>query len=224
MTALSLVLLVGLFSTAGAVMAYYFLKNPDILFAGKSQPIPTKTTNHLKIEDGELLVPGYLLAKVNRTALRKVTKINLTIPLNWTPEQPATAFNGSSDTSKWIFAAVEHLESRLSNRDWLTKIYRHYIAAPASRHASGLYRYDFKPESPYANIALFTDNLQNPTVLITCESQTSTLGTRLCSRKMSISPRLTVQYKFPRAQLAQWQKTHQTMQALLREIFTRKAG
>ncbi len=222
MTAISLLLLIGLFSAAGAIMAYYFLKNPDILFARKTTQEPTKVATHLKFEDGEFFIPGYLLSKVKRTTLRRIIKISMTIPINWTPDQAPVLFDGSSDLSQWILAAVKQRQSLLSDRDRLTKIYRHYIAGPASSHSSGLYRYRFKSQSPYASIELFTDNLQNPTLIIRCEMQSSTLGTRLCTRQMPISSRLQIQYKFPRSQIDHWQQVHQTMQNLLKNIYRRK--
>ena len=137
MTAISVLLLVGLFSTAGAVMAYYFLKNPDLLFSETSRKSPVKTAISLKFEDGKFLIPSYLLTRVKRTALRKVTSVKLTVPLNWTKDQPAKIFNDSSTAAQWLFASIEKPDSKLSTRDWLLKIYRHYIAAPATGHATG---------------------------------------------------------------------------------------
>jgi len=222
MTAISLLLLVGLFSAAGAIMAYYFLKNPDILFAGKSPANPTKTAIHLKFEGGEFLIPSYLLSKVRHSALREVKKISLTIPINWTPEHRAVTFNAKSDLSEWLLARIEKRTNPLSHKDWLSRIYRHYIAAPAISHSSGLLRYRFKPTSPYSSIELFTDSLQAPTLIIRCEMQNSTLGTRLCARQIKISSKTMVEYKFPRSEIDRWQKIHLTMQNLLAHIYTQK--
>jgi len=205
-------------------MAYYFLKNPDLLFSDKTQGSPNREAVSLKFEDASFAIPAYLLAKVKRTALRKVTKISMTVPQDWTAERKAIIFNDSSTAAHWIFTSIEEPSSKLSSRDWLRKIYRHYIAAPASSDASGLYRYYFKPASPYNNIELFTDNLQNPTFIIRCERQKSALNIRLCSRETPITPRLVMQYKFPRAQLNRWQGIHQTMQSLLEKIYIRKGN
>ena len=222
MTAISLLLLIGLFSTAGAIMAYYFLKNPDILFDHKTTTQPTKTAVHFKFEDGEFLIPSYLLGTVRRSVLRKVKKINMTIPINWTADQSAVSFGASSDLAEWLLARIEKRQSFLPQKEWLSKIYRHYIAAPAIRHSSGLLRYRFKSTSPYNSIELFTDDLQAPTLIIRCEMQSSTLGTRLCARQMIVSSRTVLEYKFSRSQIDQWQQIHKTMKALLASIYTRK--
>jgi len=224
MTVLSLVLLFGLFSAAGAVMAYYFLKNPDLLFSEKNQASSNRAAVSLKFEDTNFSIPSYLLVNVKRTTLRKVTKINMTVPLDWTPDQTAERFNDSSTAAHWIFSSIEEPASKLSSRDWLRKIYRHYIAAPAASDASGLYRYYFKPGSPYSSIELFTDDLQNPKMIIRCEKQKSALNIRLCNREIPVTPRLVMQYKFPRAHLNRWQGVHRTMQTLLGKIHIRKGN
>ncbi len=222
MTALSLLLLVGLFSIAGGIMAFYFLKNPDILFADHTRQNPVKTPVHVRFEDGKFEIPDYLLVKVSRNALRSVKKINLVIPLNWLPDQAPVAFTRKSDMSEWLLASISKRTSFLSDRDRLNDIFRYYIAAPAATHSSGLLRYRFKPKSPYGSIELFTDDLQDPGFLIRCELQSSVHGTRLCSRQMPISSRLTMLYKFPRSQINQWQQVHKTIQNLLATIYKRQ--
>ena len=204
-------------------MAYYFLKDPDLLFSDKLHKSPVKTVTSLNFEDSKLRIPAYLLAKVKRTALRKVTKINLTIPLDWTPDQTAQVFDDTSTASRWIFASMEKSSSQLSIRERLRKIYRHYIAAPAVGNAdTGLYNYQFKAHSPYAGFELFTDSLQSPTFLIRCEKQKSALGTRLCSREVAVSKQLVMTYQFPHTELIRWQKVHQTIQTLLKSVLKRK--
>lgn len=226
MTALSLLLLVGLFSAAGVIMAYYFLRNPDILAqklksnAGASNV--SRTATHLVFEDGEFFIPAYTINKINRTGLRKISSLNLTIPLTWTPDLPPTRYDGRSDMSAWIIATIAKRESFLSNKDRLTRIFRFYIAGPATRHRSGLYQYRFKPASPYADIVVLTDDLANPNLLIRCELQSSSLGTRLCSRQIPISSRLVLTYKFSRANMSKWRQIHQTMQNFITQAYKRK--
>jgi len=222
MTALSLLLLVGLFSIAGGILAFYFLKNPDLLFADHTRQNPVKTPVHVRFEDGKFEIPDYLLVKVSRTALRSVEKINLVIPLNWVPDQAPVAFTRKSDMSEWLLASIAKRTSFLSDQDRLNNIFRFYIAAPATAHPSGLLRYRFKPESPYDSIELFTDELQDPGFLIRCELQSSIRSTRLCSRQIPISSRLTMLYKFPRSQINQWQQIHKTMQNLLAAVYKRQ--
>jgi len=222
MTALSLLLLIGLFSTAGAVMAYYFLKNPDLLLPGSAKAKPDKAAIHLTFQGGEFLIPGYLVSRIKRSPLRVVKKINLTIPLGWTVDNPARVFDDSSTSSQWIFATIDKPDSTLSLVKRLRKIYRHYITAPASRHHTGLYNYQFKASSPYSNLELFTDNLQSPTLFIRCEIRKSALGIKLCSRTITISDKLELRYSFTRSQLGNWQQVHQTMKRLLGTIYRAK--
>lgn len=221
MTAISLLLLVGLFSAAGAIMAYYFLKNPDILFAGQSQKVPVKTPITLQLEDGKFAIPDYLIHKIGRTTLRKVRKINLIVPINWVATQAPVALTNKSDLSRWLLVGIEKRTSFLSHPDRLNKIFRHYIDAPALVHSSGLYHFDFKSGSPYEGIELFADNLKKPNIIIRCELESSSLGMRLCDRQIQISSRLTMLYKFPRSQMSQWRQIHKIMQNLLANIYQR---
>ncbi len=220
-TAITLLLLVGLVSTAGAIMSYYFLKNPDILFAEKTPATAVKKQLALQFEDGRFTIPGYLLRNVKRTPLRKVTKVNLVVPLNWSAGMKPQFFTSKSDLSEWMLVEIEKRRSFLPISDRLQKIYRFYVASPAVIHSSGLYRYRFKSGSPYDSIELFTDDLQNPGFIIRCEMQSSLHGTRLCYRQIPISSRLSILYKFPRSQINQWQQVHKTVQSLIANIYRR---
>ena len=221
MTAISLLLLVGLFSAAGAIMAYYFLKNPDILFAGKNQTSVTANPIKLKFEDGDFSIPEYLVRKVRRSPLRKVKKISLVVPIDWSANHAPVAFTSKSDLSQWLLAEIDKRSSFLSDAERLNKIFRLYIADPAIIHSSGLYRYRFKSGSPYDSIELFIDDLQTPKFIIRCEMQNALDGTRLCNRHLPVSSRLTMLYKFPRSQINQWQQVHRTMETLRGSIFKR---
>jgi hypothetical protein len=216
MTAISVILLFGLFAAAGAVMAYYFLRNPDLLFQQSKNATPVKTAVHLKFRDMEFFIPKYLLLKVDRSALRKIKKIRLAVPQNWTPDHHASAFTAASDPADWVFATISKSHHHLSNRERLATIYRLYIAGPAIGHSSGLFRYHFRQDTPYYGTELFTDDLQKPTFFIRCELQSSSLGARLCSRQVQISARLTLQYRFARSQISNWQKIHKTITTLVK--------
>lgn len=202
-------------------MAWYFLKNPDILFEGRKRAEPTNIPLNLKFEDGAFSIPEFLVRKVRRTALRKVKKISLVVPISWTPDQSAVSFTSKSDLSQWLLVEFDKRTSFLSDAERLNKIFRLYIAGPAIIHSSGLYRYRFKSGSPYDSIELFTDDLQAPKLIIRCEMQNALDGTRLCNRNTALSSRLSMIYKFPRSHINQWQQVHQTMETLQASIFKR---
>ncbi len=218
-TALVLILMVGLFSTAGGILAYYFLRNPDLLLDAKNRKIPLATKNNIIVSSGQFIIADYLIRKVTRTPLRKVAKISLNIPVNWKQSDEPIRFRSTSDLEDWILADIEKTTNTLPLKKWLDDIYRLYIAGPAISHSSGLLHYRFKPQSPYETIELFTDNLQNPSFFIKCELQSSSLGARLCERTLVITPQIQIRYRFARLKLGDWHQIHQTIQNLVKSSF-----
>lgn len=219
MTAVSILLLVGLFATAGAIMAFYFLKNPDILFSKKHKLAPSSATNHARLNGNDFFIPQYLVSKIERNAVRQVKKIRLTVPTDWVSGYSPIAFTTQNDLEDWLFATISPSVNAMPKKVWLRKIYRHYIAGPAAGHSSGLLRYRFLPDSPYGDTELFLDNLQNPTLFIRCELQASSLGARFCTRTLRINQKTSVDYRFTRANIAHWQKFHKTIEKLVKAIY-----
>lgn len=218
LTAIAFVLLIGLFSAVASVMAYYFLNNQDILFDTKAQDKPSTTLVRLHIGGNDFKVPVYLISDIKRTFLRKVKKISLAVPVSWSPTAEPQKFDGSADMSTWMLATIQQNQQTLSQREWLTEIYKYYAAGPASLHSSRLYRIGFKSDSAYSGIEVFTDDMKNPSLIIRCQLQQSAFGTRLCSRKILISPSVALTYKFPHMQIGKWQSHHTTMVEMLKSI------
>lgn len=218
-TAISVLLLVGLFAAAGAIMAYYFLKNPDILFSGKKTYRPSATVQHVRLSGENFFIPQYLIAKVERSALRKVKKIRLAFRLDWQPGASPTALTANSDMSEWIMASIAPGDPPPPKKTMLKKIYRLYVAGPAIAHSSGLLRYRFLPNSPYGEIELFVDDLESPKTLIRCELIASRLGARFCARTIAFKKNLLVDYHFTRASLGKWRQIDKTVHAVLQNIY-----
>ena len=200
-------------------MAYYFLKNPDLLLDAKLGKAPLITKQTINVPSGQFSIQKYLIRKVQRTPLRKVIKISLNIPISWTRQSDPKRFRPNSDLDDWILADIEKRTDTLPLKQWLDDIYRLYISGPAISHNSGLLRYKFKADSPYETIELFTDNLQNPTFFIKCELESSSLGVRLCERSSLITPNIQIRYRFARLKLKQWRQIHQTVKSFVKSSF-----
>ena len=202
-------------------MAYYFLKNPDLLLNSKMGGTPRATKTTIKVPSGTFSIQDYLIRDVQRTPLRKVVKISLTIPINWTLTSDPKRLQPNSALEEWILADIEKRTDTLSLKQWLSQIYRLYISGPATSHSSGLLRYRFKTNSPYETLELFTDNLQNPSFFIRCELEGSSLGARLCERSSMITPNIQIRYRFARLKLKQWRQIHQTIQNFVKSSYKR---
>ena len=203
-------------------MAYYFLRNPDLLLDSKLRRTPLATQNSIKLANHQFLIQDYLIRKIKRTPLREIKIISLSIPNNWTPNSDPILLKSTSDLSDWILADLEKSQKNLPLKNWLDDIYRVYTDGPAISHASGLLRYRFKAQSPYGSIELFTDSLQNPTLFIRCELQSSTLGARYCQRTSNVTPQIQINYRFTRLNLKNWRTIHQTIEHLIKTIHRSK--
>ena len=222
-TALALFLLTGLFTAAGIILGYYFIGNPDLLWSANSQSAPPSATlKHLKLPDGDVLAPAYMLSNIERSALLRVRKIHLQIPLPYSRGRQPVNFELQPDMKSWMFATIEPASPDISSRAWLHDIYRIYIAGPAALHPSGLLLYKFRPGSPYDGMELLIDDLANPTVMIRCEVKTSTLAVRFCERRFPLTTRTHVFYRFALSQLTNWRQMHKTIKVVMREIFIKK--
>lgn len=200
-------------------MAFYFLKNPDLLLDAKADKASLMAKQIINVPSGQFSIQNYLIREVQHTPLRKVVKISLNIPMSWTPKNNPKRFRPNSDLEDWILADIEKRNDTLALKQWLDKIYRLYISGPAISHNSGLLRYKFKVDSPYETIELFTDSLQNPSFFIKCELESSSLGARLCERSSLITPNIQIRYRFARLQLKHWREIHQTIKSFVKSSF-----
>ena len=220
-TALSLLLLSGLIAAAGVIMGYYFIGNHDLLLTRGQPDTPGRERIQVTLSGRQFLVPAYMLVNVRRSALLRVKRIALQIPLPYTPGRDAVTLKDQPDMNSWVFAILERRAIGMTNRQWLDKIYRHYAAAPATIAQNGLYHYRFKARSPYGSIELFTDSLENPQFFIRCELLPSTFKIRFCERTMPLPSGLAVHYRFSRQHLDEWQKMHNTIIAVMNTITPR---
>lgn len=221
-TAFSLLLLAGLFAIAGGLVAWHYLRPAEIVGTSSNDQIASDKISHLKFNDADFFIPAWLITSLQRTTFRKIRQINLAMPVGWTPQMQAVKLRESSDLTQWILVNIKTRKSFVDNKKWLTGIYRHYISGPATAHSSGLLRYRFKQDSPYSDLEIFTNDLQNPTVIIRCELLNTTLPARLCERHLILDSRFTTSYRFTRSQLASWQQVHQTVANLMKSAYKKR--
>lgn len=197
------------FIVAVTFMVYYFKGNPDILFSSKKSVRQPNKIVHLSFQDVDLLVPKYMLGKIQRSPLRRILSIRLHIPLQ--PVDGKTNFIENADLDKWLLVTIEKSKSHFSQAKWLKEIYRIYFNGPAILHSSGLYLYKFRPDSPYNDMQLFVDDLNNPVNMIKCNLEASGLGYRMCESQSKISNKLSIFYRFPKQRLGAWRKNRETI-------------
>lgn len=219
---ISLLLLAGLMLLAGGFVAWHYLRPHALTTEPSATAKSARHLRHLKFNDADFFLPAWLITSINRSAFRKVRQINLAVPANWHRNMQPANFSEKSDLSQWILASINERSSFVSNSKWLNTIYRHYIAGPATSHASGLLRYRFKPNAPYSDVEIFTDDLKNPGVIIRCELVNTILPARLCENRLNLGSRFTVTYRFARARLADWHKMHQTVSSLINTAYKKR--
>lgn len=219
MTAVALLVLAGLFAIAGSVVAWHYLR-PVTAGAKKfSTPIQPDSLLHLKFNDADFYLPAGLISSINRTTFRKVRQINLAIPLDWYRNRKIRKLTQTSNMSNWVLANIKVRKSFVGTKQWLGTIYRQYVSGPAQAHSSGLIRYGFKPDSPYADMEIFTDNLKKPGFIIRCELVKTTLPIRLCEQQIRLDSHFIISYRFARSHLTDWQKIHRTITTVMKGAY-----
>lgn len=204
---------------ASAILAFYFFPSPGLLLPHHDEAGSGRRLVHIAMDDGELVVPAGIVARIQRRTLGSVEQVDLQVPwpydVNRVPDSPEQARN----LKDWIILSFEPRDKLISPAERFQKIYKVYFDGEPLPGPAGLTRYRFKPNSPYADLELFVSHDPNQPALIRCDLQPSSLGPILCEARVPVSDSTMMRYRFAQIHLDKWREIDALSRALLVEFF-----
>jgi len=204
---------------ASAILAFYFFPSPELLLPHHDEPGNGRRLVHIAMDDGELVVPAGVVARIKRRTLGSVKKVDLQVPwpydVNRLPNSPEQA----RDLKDWVILTFEPRDKLIAPAERFQKIYKVYFDGEPVPGPAGLKRYRFKPNSPYADLELFVSSDPNQPALIRCDLKPSSLGPILCEARVPVSDATMMRYRFAETHLDQWRQIDALSRALLVEFF-----
>jgi hypothetical protein len=209
---------------SGSILAYYFIPGPDILFnAPGDDRRPHNRLIQISFAGEEFYVPASILKRVKRRMFGSVEQIDVQIP--W-PYDHLAVISGTvrqtADIRDWVLITLVPKTNRQPPDARFDTIDHYYFAGPPVRHASGLWRYDYRADSPYGDLQLFVDKARpgRPAV-IRCDLRASNLGPILCEREVMASGLITARIRFARTHLEDWQDIEKVAGSVVRALLRR---
>jgi hypothetical protein len=215
--------LVGFVLFAGAILAYYFIPNPDLLFSSKQQDTrPRNRLVQISMVDTVFYVPVSLLRRVKRRMLGTVEQIDVQIP--WPYDHLAVISGTVEDTADlddWVLITFIRRPNRVSPDERFPTADRYYFAGPPSQ-VHGMLRYDYRPDSPYRDLQLYVDSrTESKPAVIRCDLRASSLGPKLCERELAITPAIAARIRFARKHIEDWRRIERIAASVTRALMRR---
>ncbi|MGE0211862.1 MAG: hypothetical protein AB7S41_09230 [Parvibaculaceae bacterium] len=209
-----------LLALASGALAYFVAPDPINLWTRLTSEKSEARLVRLDFEGTTFEVPDGMIARVKRRTFGPVQQIDLVAPWPFDPGKPPSAAD-SRRVREWTLLQFEPVDARLSQRERFERIYVHYFSGPPVAASAGLVQYDFTPKSPYADMQLFVDRQADPPVFLNCDTKPSSLGPVLCERRMKVTDRITLRYRFPRDMLERWVEVDKEVKSILDHIVKR---
>lgn len=213
-------LLAAFVTLSGAILAYYFLPHPELLFASDEKQPPGNRLVHITFEGSDFYVPQSILKRTKKPVLGSVRQIDIQIP--W-PYDHLSVISGrvepTSDLRDWVLLTFEPSGGRKSPDERFATTDRYYFAGPPSVDASGLMRYEFRNDSPYGDLQVYVDSTEpGQQAVIRCDLKASSLGPILCERVIDATDRIVARVRFARSNLEEWRKIEEVAQGVIRAL------
>jgi hypothetical protein len=204
---------------ASAILAFYFFPTPELLLPEQYDQNAGRRSVHIALDDGELVVPYSIVARIKRRTLGSVQQVDLQVPWPYDAGRLPASPEEARDLRDWVILTFEPREKLLDPAERLKKIYKVYFAGPPTPGPDGLMRHAFAPTSPYADLELFVSGDANQPALIRCDLKPSSLGPILCEARVAVSQATMMRYRFAQQHLAEWRQIDAQARALLVEFF-----
>lgn len=222
LSTLVLVVLAMFLTVAAGILAWFIVPDPSLLFARSVEPESERLTR-IEFEDSQFVVPQGLVARIQRRTLGPVQQVDLLVPWPYDPRKPVID-EESRRSGGWILLQFEPDDGRLTANERFEKIFAHYFSGPPQSAAPGLIQYEFANDSPYAGMQLFVDRRAEPPVFLRCDTEPSSLGPVLCERRIRISKRIYLRYRFGRELLDRWLEVDRQVQHVIERIWRPASG
>lgn len=209
---------------SGSILAYYFIPGGGILLplSGGDQH-PRNRLIQISFAGEDFYVPASILKRVKRRMFGSVEQIDVQIP--W-PYDHLAVISGTvqqtADIRDWVLITLVPKAKRKPPDERFDTIDRYYFAGPPVQQASGLWRYDYRADSPYKDLQLFVDKASaGAPAVIRCDLKPSSLGPILCEREIMASELITARIRFARPHLENWREINQVAGSVIRALLRR---
>ena len=204
---------------ASAILAFYFFPSPELLMPMRGDRDSGNRQVRIALDDGELVVPYGIVARIDRRTLGSVQQVDLQVPWPYDASKLPTSPDEARDLADWIILTFEPRGKLIDPAERLRKIYKVYFAGPPTPGPGGLERYEFAANSPYADLELFVSNDPNQPALYRCDLKPSSLGPILCETRVPVSDAIMMRYRFAEPHLGEWRRIDALARALLLEYY-----
>jgi hypothetical protein len=203
---------------AGALIAYYFIPNPSLLFARQAGET-SRVTIEVVIAETPLIIPERYVARVDRQLFGSAQRVDLILPWPFDPKLEGT-LPASTAPDNTIVLTLRPLTSGKLPDDRLAEIYPVYVESKAKAEGD-LTRHTFRPDSPYADSELYVDETARPPLVIRCDLKPPAIGPLLCNRQAKLTSAIELRVRFAKHELADWRRiwtaTESLAQSLIRK-------
>lgn len=203
----------------GVVIALYFAPHPELLFSDGSKAQPDfARTRGLTVGDVTMEVPRPYLAEVEGGMFGPVRRFSLRLPWPYKPQRPVTD-DMAGDLTRILAIDVTPGIPSAPARERLSRIYPVYFDGEGEDVGDGLTRYGFRSGTPYQDTVLYVAEPEGSAepVLISCTVQGESDVPPLCERRIDLSDRTVVTYRFHEDHVGDWREIEATVRELLRE-------
>ena len=202
---------------AGIVLAVLFIPNPSLLFAGRDSGPASNRNVEIALAGSRLWLPERLIARVDRSLLRYVRRIDVQAP--WPYDPAALSFSAlpAADFGNSFLLSIEPKEQQKSHEALLEPIYRVYFEDRQAR-GPGLVAHRFRTDAPYADSELIVDYREQPPAAIRCDLKPSVLGPVLCDRLLAVNGEVVARLRFARQHLQEWKAIDSAARQLIAEM------
>ena len=209
---------------ASAILAFYFFPSPELLMPMRGDRDSGYRQVHIALDDGELVVPYGIVARITRRTLGSVQQVDLQVPWPYDASRLPASPDEARDLSDWIILTFEPRGKLIDPAERFRKIYKVYFAGPPTPGPGGLERYEFAAGSPYADLELFVSTDPNQPALLRCDLKPSSLGPILCEARVAVSDAIMMRYRFAKPHLGEWRRIDALARALLLEYYRPPPG
>ncbi|MGI9371649.1 MAG: hypothetical protein ACR2OJ_04075 [Hyphomicrobiales bacterium] len=220
-----LMLVCGFVLSAGSVLAFYFLPNPSLLFGEEKLAGDADKLLHVEFRGDEFVMPEPVVRAIDRGVTGSVRRIELRVPWPFEAENiKGLTASQLNELEGSLFLSFETNTNKLSTSDHFNKIIRRFVAGQPEATPSGLIRYQFAKNSPYANEELFVGEFNGKQVNYRCARDEGKYGPSLCARVIPVSGKMIARYRFHRQYLKDWIGLEATVRELIKTFRIPGAG
>ncbi|MBV9331140.1 MAG: hypothetical protein JOZ55_06275, partial [Alphaproteobacteria bacterium] len=184
-------------------LLYYLAPAPRSFFHEQVRFTPETAAFDLDVHGHHFHIPGnYLKYKSDRQdGSRKEVKLVALLPdmQGYTADKDYL-FRSNSVDSPVVELLIHDDPVKLSEEDWLRRIYMPYVSDPEGTSGPfGLTAYTFRDDSGYRNEDLFVASQNHKTVVMHCARASQQMLAPNCHRELPIGHGVALSYRFKRA-------------------------